>query len=158
MRRVVVVGCGNLDAGDDAIGIVVVREARPRLEAISGVRVIEGAIGADVADVLAEADAAVLVDAVRTHGGGRDPGTLVRVEVGPDGLPAETGSPLSSHGFGVGEAVGLAAALGGQARVVFLGAEAAEVTVGRPMTAAVREAIPGLVELVVEEATSLTAS
>jgi len=107
VRRVVVVGCGNPDAGDDAVGLLAVREARPRLEAL-GVRVVEGAIGPDLSDLLADADAAVLVDAVRTPGGEREPGTLVRVVGGPEGLPGEVGVPLSSHGFGVGEAVALA--------------------------------------------------
>ena len=155
MRRVVVVGCGNPDAGDDVVGILAVREARARLEAIPGVRVIEGAIGPDLSDVLAESDAAVLVDAIRTSGVGRDPGTLVRVEAGPDGLPVETGVPLSSHGFGVAEAVGLAAALGRSPPVVFLGIEAADVTVGQPLSAVVRERFPELVRVVLEEAARL---
>ena len=69
MRRVVVVACGNLDAGDDAAGIVAVREARAELEALPGVHVVEGAVGPDLADLLADAEAAVVVDAVRTPGG-----------------------------------------------------------------------------------------
>ena len=157
MRRVVVVGCGNPDAGDDAVGILAVREARARLEAIPGVRVIEGAIGPDLSDVLAESDAAVLVDAIRTSGVGRDPGTLVRVEAGPDGLPVETGVPLSSHGFGVAEAVGLAAVLGPSPQVVFLGVEVADVTVGRLLSSAVRERFPQLVRSVLDEASRLAA-
>ena len=156
MRRVVVVGCGNPDAGDDAVGILAVREARARLEAISGVHVVEGAIGPDVTDLLAGSDAAVLVDAVRTPGGGRSPGTLVRVEPGPDGLPAEVGVPLSSHGFGVAEAVALAAALGRAPQVVFLGVEAEDLTVGRPLSPAVLDAFPGLVRDVLAEAARLS--
>lgn len=155
MRRVVVVGCGNPDAADDAVGILAVREARTQLEAIEGVRVVEGAVGPDLADLLAEADAAVVVDAVRTPGGVREPGTLVRVEAGPDGLPAEAGTPLSSHGFGVAEAVGLAAVLGGPSRIVFVGVEAADVTLGSPMTPAVRERLPQLARGVLDEAAAL---
>ena len=152
------IGTGNPDAGDDAVGILAVREARARLEAIPGVRVVEGAIGPDVSELLAEVDGAVLVDAVRSSSGGREPGTLVRVEAGPDGLPADLGTPLSSHGFGVAEAVGLATVLGGPSRIVFLGVEAADVTVGSEMTAAVRDRLPELVRRVLEEATSLAAS
>ena len=157
MRRVLVVGCGNPDAGDDAVGILAVREARTRLEELPGVSVIEGAIGPDLSDLLAESDAAVLVDAVRTPSGGRVPGTLVRVESGPDGLPAEVGVPLSSHGFGVAEAVALAAALGPSPPVVFLGIEAEDVTLGRPLSPAVQEALPGLVRDVLAETARLAA-
>jgi hydrogenase maturation protease len=156
VRRVVVVGCGNPDAGDDAVGVLVVREARAQLEA-TGVRVIEGAIGPNLSDLLFEADAAVLVDAVRTPGGARDPGTLVRVDARHEGLPAKVGVPLSSHGFGVAEAVALAAALGHAPEIVFLGVEAGDVTVGRPLSPGVRERVPELVRRVLAEAARLAA-
>jgi hydrogenase maturation protease len=155
MRRVLVVGCGNPDAGDDAVGIVAVQRARTRLEALPGVRVVEGAIGPDLGGLLADADAAVLVDAVRTPGGWREPGTLVRIESGPEGLPVGVGTPLSSHGFGVAEAVGLAAALGQAPRVVFLGIEAGQVTVGQAPSPAVLHALPTLVRTVLAEAAQL---
>ena len=156
MRRVVVVGCGNPDAGDDAVGVLAVREAREHLEAIPGVWVVEGAIGPDLGDLLAEADAAVIVDAMRTPGGTREPGAFVRVEAGPEGLPAEVGTSLSSHGFGVAEAVGLQAALGRSPEIVFLGVEAADVTVGRPLSTAVQACLPALVRSVLREAAALS--
>jgi len=154
----VVVGCGNPDAADDAVGILAVREARTALEAFAGVRVIEGAIGLDLTDLIGQTDAAVIVDAIRTPGGGRSPGTVVRAEVGPEGLPTEVGASLSSHGFGVGEAVALAAALGRTAPAVFLGVEVGDVTVGRSMTPAVEQALPELVQLVLGEVTRLASA
>jgi hydrogenase maturation protease len=150
-----VVGFGNPDAADDAVGILAVREARAALESIPGVRVIEGSVGSDLTELLSEADAAVIVDAVRTSGGGRPPGTLVRAEAGPGGLPPQVGVPLSSHGFGASEAVALAAALGPVPPVVFLGVEAADVRVGHPMTAPVRGCLPSLVRSVIEETARL---
>ena len=156
MRRVLVVGCGNPDAADDAVGISAVREARPALEAIPGVRVIEAAIGPNLTDVLAEGDATVLVDAVRAPGEGREPGSIVRLEAGPEGLPAEAGASLSSHGFGIAEAVGLAAALGHPGPVVFLGIEVGDVTMGRSLSPAVGHALPELIRLVLAEVARLT--
>ncbi|HEX9122324.1 MAG TPA: hypothetical protein VF984_03045, partial [Actinomycetota bacterium] len=73
-----------------------------------------------------------------------------------DGLPADVRSSLSSHGLGLAEAVGLAAALGGMPRVVFLGIEVADVTAGGPLSDVVAKAIPELVDRVVREVTSLT--
>jgi hydrogenase maturation protease len=156
VRRVLVVGCGNPDAGDDAVGIVAVRAARERLETLPGVRVVEGAIGPDLTDLLADTDAAVLVDAVRTPGARREPGTLVRVEAGPDGSLADLGPPLSSHGFGIAEAVALAAALGHAPRVVVVGLEAADVTVGRPLSQSAQAMLPELVRTVLAEAARLS--
>jgi hydrogenase maturation protease len=154
-RRVLVVGFGNPDAADDAVGVLAVREARGALEAIPGVRVIEGSVGSDLTELLSDADAAVVVDAVRTPGGGRAPGTRVRAAAGSGGLSAEVGVPLSTHGFGASEAIALAAALGPVPPVVFLGVEAADVRVGYPMSPAVRACLPALVRSVVEEASGL---
>ena len=158
MPRVLVVGCGNPEAADDAVGIVAVRAAHPRLEAIPGVKVVEGTLGPDLADLVVDVDAAVVVDAVRTSDGGRAPGTLVRVEAGPEGLPAHVGALMSSHGFGVAEAVGLSRALGAHARIVLLGLEALDVGVGHPMSAPVRDRLPDLVHRIVFEATYLAAA
>lgn len=153
-----VVGCGNPDAGDDAIGILAIREARTALEAIPGVRVVEGAIGPDLTDLLAGGDAAVIVDAIRTPGRGRPPGEIVRAEAGPEGLPSNVGGSLSSHGFGVAEAVALAMALGRTAPVVLLGVEAGGVTMGRPPGPEVEGAVPEVVRRVLAEASRLAST
>ncbi len=157
MTRVRVVGCGNPDAGDDALGLLAVRAARSRLEAIAGVEVVEVGLALRVVDLADGVDALVVVDAVRAPvPGGRAPGTLVRVEAGPEGLPADLGSSLSSHGFGVGEAVGLVSALGQPLRLLFLGVEAADATMGAPLSPAVEAAVSALVEAVVAEAEALS--
>jgi hydrogenase maturation protease len=79
----------------------------------------------------------------------------VRAEAGPEGLPAEVGSSLSSHGFGVGEVVGLAAALGSAPRVVVIGVEVADLTAGHPPSEPVASSLPEVVARVVAEARSL---
>ncbi len=155
MTRVRVIGCGNLDAGDDAAGLLAVREARPRLEEIPGVEVVESGAALNVVHLLDDLSAALVVDAVRTPGGGRDPGEIVRAEAGPEGLPAELRTSLSSHGLGLAEAIGIAAALERAPRVVFLGVEALDATAGHPLSPAVAAAVPELVEQVVREATLL---
>ncbi len=152
-----VIGLGNPEAGDDAVGLIAARRARPELEGIPGVEVVQVGAGVHVLDLLQGAEAVVVVDAVRSPSGGRPPGTLVRVEAGPDGLPADASSSVSSHGFGVAEAVGLAAALGGTPIVVFIGVEAAEVAAGSPLSGPVEAALPALVQAVVEEVRRLAA-
>jgi hydrogenase maturation protease len=152
-----VIGCGNPDAGDDAAGIVAVERAREELESIPGVEVLPLVSPIDVVHHLDGAHAVVVADAIRTPGGARPPGTVVRAVAGPDGLPAEIGSSLSSHGFGVVEAFGLASAIGPLPRVVVVGVEAEQTAPGRPMSGAVRAALPYLTEVVVREARSLAA-
>ena len=158
MTRVRVIGCGTPDAGDDAVGLLAVRAARPALEDLPGVEVAETGAGLHVVDLLRDVDAAVIVDAVRASAGARAAGTLVRVEAGPDGLPADVGSSLSSHGFSVAEAVGLAAAIDGAPVVVFLGVEVEDVTAGHPLSHALERSLPELVARVVGEARLLSST
>ncbi len=150
MHRVRVIGCGNPDAGDDAAGLLAVRAARERLP--ETVEIVEAGPALQVLHLLDDVDEAIVVDAVRAPAGDRAPGTIVRAESGPEGLPAVLRSSLSSHGIGLAEAVGLAVALGPVPRVVFLGVEAEDVTAGAPLSAQVEAALATLVDAVVTEA------
>jgi hydrogenase maturation protease len=156
MVRVRVIGCGNPEAGDDATGLLAVRAARARLP--SDVQVVEAGVSIRVVDLLEDADAVVIVDAVRAPSGARVAGSLVRAVGDPSGLPAELHGAISSHGIGLAEAVGLAAALGPLPRVVFLGVEADDLTAGRGLSPAVAAALPALVDAIVDEAAALAGS
>jgi hydrogenase maturation protease len=153
--RVRVIGCGTPDAGDDALGLVAVRRARSALETIPGVEVVEAGPILSVVDLLTDVRGAVVVDAVRTPGGHRAPGELVRAEAGPDGLPVEVRSSLSSHGLGLAESIGLAAAVGARPRLVFLGVEVEDVTVGHPLSPRVSVALTELVDAIVADTRSI---
>jgi hydrogenase maturation protease len=150
-----VIGCGNPDAGDDAVGLLAVRGARARLGSLRDVEVVEAST-IDLVHLLEDVEGVVVVDAVREPSGLREPGTIVRAEAGPAGLPTDLRSSLSSHGLGVGEAVGLAVALGQRPQVIFLGVEAGDVTMGHGPSARVAGALPELVDRIVEETRRLT--
>ena len=152
-----VIGCGNPDAGDDAVGVTVARAVATRLAGRGGVEVVETTLGLRVLDLLEGAEALVVVDAVRTAGGHRRPGTIVRAEAGPFGLPADIGASLSSHGLGLGEAVGLAVALGRAPNLVFLGVEAGDFETGHPLSPSVGLALPDLVARTLAEVERLLA-
>jgi hydrogenase maturation protease len=153
MTRVRVIGCGNPEAGDDAVGLLATRAARASLP--SSIDVVEAGIALRVLDLLDGVDAVVVVDAVRAPEGGRVAGELVRVESGQDGFGADLRSSLSSHGLGLSEAVGLAAAMGSLPRVVFLGVEAADLEAGHGLSPAVAETFPLLVDAVIAQALEL---
>jgi hydrogenase maturation protease len=157
MASVRVIACGNPDVGDDAAGILAVAAVRSRLESLPGVEVVAQASPLEVVHLLEDARAVVVVDAIRTPGGGREPGTPVRAEAGSDGLPAEIRSSLSSHGLGVAEAVGLAAAIGRVPRVVVLGIEAEATAPGAALSAAVERGLPDLGDRIVAEVRDLLA-
>lgn len=151
--RVRVIGCGNPEAGDDVLGLLAARAARERLP--ETVDVVEAGVSLRVLDLLEDVEAVVIVDAVRGRGSGRTPGSLVRAEADERGLPVELRGSLSSHGLGLAEAVGLAAAIGPLPRVSFLGVEAGDLTAGAGLSPAVAEALPRLVDAIVDEVASL---
>jgi hydrogenase maturation protease len=148
--RVRVIGCGNPQAGDDALGILAVRAARERLP--EHVDVVEAGVAVRLLDLLDGVDLVVIVDAVRSDDPGIPNGTLVRAEASPSGLPAEIRGSMSSHGVGVADAVGLAAALGPLPPITFLGLEADGMESGRGLSIAVAAALPVLVEAIVAAA------
>lgn len=155
MTIVRVIGCGNPDAGDDAAGIVAVELARDDLGEIPGVDVHPRAAPLDIVHLLDDADAVIVVDAIRSPGAAGSPGTIVRAAASPDGFPSEIRSSLSSHGFGVLEAFGLARAVGRVPELVLLGIEAQETIAGAPMSRAVGDAVPDLATAIVREARTL---
>jgi hydrogenase maturation protease len=170
--KVKVVGCGSPEGGDDSVGLVAVSEVRDRVEAL-GANVRLAGSGSSLIDELdVDVAAVVLVDAFRSDGG--RPGDLVRLETtagsidirgsrGPSArteavageTPVQVGTSLSSHGLGAGEAVALAGALGRAPRVVFLGIEAAEVSVGADLSRKVRSSLPSLERAIVDEVRAL---
>jgi hydrogenase maturation protease len=153
--RVRVIGLGNRDRGDDALGLLAVEAAGPALAGLSDVEVALAASALDVVELLEGVDAAVVVDAVSSRDGSRPPGTLVIAAAGDDGLPATIRSSLSTHGLGVGEAVGIAAAFGRLPRLVFLGLEASAIGNGDGLSPPVADAIPDLAGLIEAEARTL---
>lgn len=102
-----VIGIGNSDRGDDAVGRVVAR--RLNTQRTPGIRVVEhGGESAGLLDCLSGAETAYLVDAANT---GKRPGTISRFDVAATELP-RVAFGCSTHGLGLAEAIELARALG----------------------------------------------
>jgi hydrogenase maturation protease len=139
-----VLGIGNPDRGDDAVGCVVVGMLRDRNvpavehsgEAMSLLAALEGA------------DRAWLIDAAQS---GVPPGTIHRIDCGtPDAFVPQ--GTTSSHGFGVAEAIGLARALGTlPPHCIVYAIEAADFTTGEAVSPAVAQAAQEVAALILAE-------
>jgi hydrogenase maturation protease len=149
-----VIGCGNRDAGDDGAGLAALPEVRRLLHEQPGVEIVEAGTPTRLLDLLQEGRPAVVVDAVRSRGAYR-PGEIVRVDDLRDGIPEGLRSALSSHGLGVAETVGVAAAMRPLGRVAFVGVEARDVAAGSPLSPPVRAALPRLAAAAAELAGAL---
>ena len=150
-RKVLVLCLGNGDRGDDGFGPAVAHELEGSLP--SGVELL--ARSGDILAVLNDwdgFDALVCVDAAASMG---EPGRIHRLDLATDELPREL-TAMSSHAFGLGEAVALARTLGiAPATIVVYAAEGVEFEGGAPMSQAIAGAVGPTAQLVAAEAALL---
>jgi hydrogenase maturation protease len=146
VRKMLVVGIGNPDRGDDGIGALIVRQLMGRVSPDVAIIERSGDALALIED-WADRDAVILVDAAA----GPAPGSVHRIDLIREELPAEL-SLSSTHAFGVAEAVGLARTLGLlPARVIAYAIEGANFDPGAPLSAAVAAAADEVVTRVAAE-------
>jgi hydrogenase maturation protease len=153
--NVLVLGLGSVLMGDDAVGPWAMRLLEAGYAFPPAVTLLDaGTPGPEVAHYVAGLDALVVIDSVRHRQ--LPPGTVVelRDDAVRRGLPAPR---LSPHDPNLRDAL-LACELlpgGPPKRVVLLGVVPEKVELGTGLTAAVRAALPRLVQAVVDELTQL---
>ena len=142
LPRLLVVGCGNPLAQDDSAGIELVRRLMERGE--SGCQLCALPFGGvDLLDMFPSADVILFVDAVMS---GAPVGSLHLIPLVRDEVVPRTVGSLSSHGWNIAEALGLARALGRSVpRVMLLGIELGDVSPGAPRSPAVEHALSNVV-------------
>jgi hydrogenase maturation protease len=150
---VVVIGVGNSLRHDDAAGLEVVRQLRPRANASEIVlREHEGETLA-LLDAWQGAEALVLVDAIRS---GAPVGTVHRVDASSAPIPAGLRGSSSTHAVGVGEAIELARSLDRlPRRVVVFGVEGRRFDAGRGLSEDVEAVLAALADAVLGQAREL---
>jgi len=150
-RRIplLVLGLGNVLLRDDGLGVAAVGRLADRYERPEGVRILDGGtLGLSLLPHLEDAEQVILVDAIQA---GSVPGTFVRL-VGDDVGPA-VAARLSPHQVGVADLLDGARWLDRYpSRVVLLGLVPESIDLGVGLSPSVRQALPELVECVVDEA------
>ena len=142
-----VIGVGNADRGDDAVGLLVARAVAGRR--LPGVVVVEaGGDALGLLDIWHGAAGVVLIDAAAPAG---RPGRIHRLDATSQALPRAVRLG-SSHAFGLAEAVELARGLARlPPRLVVYAIEAEDCGIGAPLSAAVSAAATRVVARVVSE-------
>ena len=148
-----VLGLGNTLCTDDGVGPAVVERLLEKWEPPVGVRVLDGGtLGLSLLPLLADAEAVILLDAVRM--GEEPPGTLVRL-TGED-VPTATRQQLSVHQVGVADLLDGLHLLGKlPPRLVLLGVVPESLELGYGVSALLEPALDVLVARAVQEAASL---
>jgi hydrogenase maturation protease len=150
MNSVVVVGIGQSLRGDDALGLEAVRRWRrsyPRTAGDSRVRVeVSELPGLSLLDMIADSQAAVLVDAVCSAA---PAGTLHLLTTDDPAAFAE--GSASAHGWGLAETLALGRTVLADAlprRITLIGVEMEQVQLGQGLSASVEQAMPHVAEAI----------
>ena len=147
MKRVLILGIGNILLRDEGIGVRAV-EALQQQALPDDVELADGGTaGADLVNLVADRPKLIVVDSVDGEG---PPGTIYRMN--PDDLLA--GPPaMSLHEFGLTDMLTMAAQMQcAPKEVVILGVKPQSMEPGLEMTEPVRNALPKLVSIVLAEA------
>lgn len=151
--RIVVIGLGNPDRGDDGAGSAVATLLVDRLPAGAQLLNRRGDMLA-LLDDWAGADALVCIDAAAPMG---RPGHIHRIDLDEADLP-RTASAASSHALGLADAVALARALGTAPRkVIVFAIEGTCFDGGAPLTPEVAAALDSAATQVLAETAALLA-
>jgi hydrogenase maturation protease len=147
--KILALGVGNPDRGDDAAGPMVIARLAGTVSAGIEARALTGE-ATELIEAWSGREAVIAIDAVAT--GGATPGTIHRWDAAAGPLPVELEN-RSSHALGLGHAIELARALGRlPRRTIVYGVEGARFDLGDAPSAAVQQAIGPLAEAVRREA------
>jgi hydrogenase maturation protease len=147
-KSLLVLGLGNVLCSDDGLGAIAVNMLDHAFERPRGIDVLDGGtLGLALLPYLEEAEAAILVDAIRADA---PAGSLIRLE-GADVAPAVE-QRLSPHQIGVADLLdGVRWLDRYPQRLVLLGVVPATLELGVECSPAVRAALPALVERLADE-------
>jgi hydrogenase maturation protease len=142
-----IIGLGNAMRGDDAIGLLAARRLRQTIG--DYVEVIEAEmVGVDLIELMKEARAVILIDAVRS---GQSPGTIHRLDGSACSIAPQM-FPHSSHAIGISEALELARAMSIlPPRVIVYGIEAGNMEAGQALSSPVANALDKVVRQIIQE-------
>jgi hydrogenase maturation protease len=152
-RPVVIIGIGNVLAGDDGVGVLAARSLEARTDLPAGIRILEaGTLGPDTLAYFEPDEAVVLIDAVR---GGEPPGTMYHIEL--EDLRGPGPIPMSVHDLGIHHLLREAQLLDRPLTGVLLGIEPSHIELfDQMLSSPVAAALPELQAAALREAQRLS--
>ncbi len=146
-QKIVILGVGNLLLSDEGVGVHVAHELM-KLDLPPEVSVVEGGTdGFRLLNVITGADRVIVVDAVRS---GAEPGSIYRFDV-KDVRNVPPGFMTSVHQVGILEVIELSELIGKTPRTTVIGVEPKSLEMSMELSPEVKEKIPRIIELVLDE-------
>jgi hydrogenase maturation protease len=151
VKRIMVMGIGNVLMQDDGVGVHVIRQLEeldvpPQVELVDG-----GTHSYDLLDYFSQADICIVVDAM--HAGGK-PGTVYRVPL--EELDMKPNPNIQSlHELSFAEAMYMLQLEGYNPQVLIYGVEPQSVELSLELTPIVAKQVPFIVERIQKDITNL---
>lgn len=147
LRKVVILGVGNVLLKDEGIGVHVIRELEKQ-KLPAHIELVDGATqGLDLLYNIEGADRLIIIDCALT---GEEPGTIFRFK--PEDVEGEGPEhKISLHDISLTDVLEIATFLGSRPDTVIFGIEPKEIDWGTELTPELKAKIPELVELVLKE-------
>ena len=146
-QKIVILGVGNLLLSDEGVGVHVAHELM-KMELPPEVSVVEGGTdGFRLLNIITETDRMIVIDAVR---GGADPASIYRFDV-KDVRSVPPGFMTSVHQVGILEVIELSDLIGKTPSTTVIGVEPKSLEMRMELSPEVKEKIPRIIELVLEE-------
>jgi hydrogenase maturation protease len=146
-RKTVILGVGNVLLSDEGIGVHVANELST-MELPPGVSVVEGGTdGFRLLNIITDADRLIVVDAVK---GGAEPGSIYRFNI-DEVRNVPPGFRTSVHQIGILEVIDLSGLIGKTPKTTVIGVEPKSLQMSLELSPEIREKIPRIIELVLEE-------
>jgi hydrogenase maturation protease len=115
-----------------------------------GVSVVEGGTdGFRLLNVITESDRLIVVDAVK---GGADPGSIYRFDIN-EVKNCPSGFKTSVHQIGILEVINMSGLIGNTPHTTVIGVEPKSLEMGMELSPEIKEKIPRIIELILEELT-----
>jgi len=151
MRKIAIIGVGNLLQTDDGVGIWVVEELKKQ-NLPENIEVYDAATDPmSVLEAMDNKDKAIIIDAFT---GGNKPGTIYRCKIEDLNLGNdEVNVEISLHGISFLDAIKTAKhAFNLPKEIVIIGVEPAVIETGMELSEELRKKMPDLIRVIMEEA------
>jgi hydrogenase maturation protease len=146
-QNIVILGIGNLLLSDEGVGVHVANKLM-EMDLPEGVSVVEGGTdGFRLLNIITEADRLIVIDAIK---GGAAPGSIYRFNL-DEVKNCPSGFKTSVHQIGILEVINMSGLIGKTPRTTVIGIEPQSLEMGMELSPEIREKIPRIIELVLDE-------
>ena len=146
-QKIIILGLGNELMSDEGIGVHAAKELQkkklpPHVEVIEG-----GTDGFGLLNIITATDYLIIIDTLK---GGDTPGTIYRFNF-KDAPECPDPFKTSIHQIGILEVLNLSGLIGKTPETVIFGIEPKQISMGMELSPSVKNKIPRLLDLIMEE-------